>query len=332
MSSIGILALVVLLGLIFDYVNGFHDTANAIATSVSTKALSPRTAVLMAAVLNFIGALSGTAVAKKIGSGIVNPDVVSVSVLSAALIGAIAWNIITWYFGIPSSSSHALIGGLMGAAISAYGLESVNWRSFLEILAVLIISPAVGMLVGSFFMTVFYWIFGRFSPARINNVFRRLQMLSAGMMSFAHGSNDAQKSMGIITLALLTAHVIPEFSVPMWVIVLCATSMAMGTLLGGWKIIKTMGGKIFRIEPINGFASDFSSSLVIYSASFLGMPVSTTHVVSSAIMGVGAVKRLKGVRWGIAQQIVTAWLITIPSAALITAIFFNLGRLLIRFF
>lgn len=319
MPSMGMLVVVIFLALAFDYVNGFHDTANAIATSVSTKALSPRAAIMIAATLNFVGALSGTAVAKTIGSGIVHADKVTTEIIVIALLGAIAWNVITWYFGLPSSSSHALIGGLTGASLAAFGPSSIHWKGFLGIIAALVSFPVIGLVVGVLVMTALFWIFRGFSPSRINNGFRRLQVISACMMSFSHGSNDAQKSMGIITLALLTAGVIPTFEVPLLVIVACATAMALGTMAGGWKIIRTMGGKIFRIEPINGFAVDFSSSLVIYSASMMGLPVSTTHVVSSAIMGVGASKRLKGVRWGIARQIVLAWLITIPSSGLIAA-------------
>lgn len=329
MFSLGFLIAVVVLALAFDYVNGFHDTANAIATSVSTKALSPRAAIIIAATLNFAGALSGTAVAKTIGKGIIDPSVVTAKVLIFALLAAIAWNLITWYFGIPSSSSHAIIGGLTGAAFVAFGAHSIEWNGFVKILASLVLTPIVALVVGSAIMTVLFWIVKGFSPSRINNTFRRLQMLSACMMSFSHGSNDAQKSMGIITMALVSAGFIHistpgEFPVPLWVMIVCALSMAAGTMAGGWKIIRTMGGKIFRIEPINGFASDFSSSLVIYTASHFGLPVSTTHVVSSAIMGVGAAKRLKGVRWGIAQQIVTAWIVTIPTSGLIAAVLYKL--------
>lgn len=315
-----VLIVIVAMALVFDYVNGFHDTANVIATSVSTKALQPREAIIIATVFNFMGALMGTAVAKTIGSGIVKSEFASDWVLVAALTGAIAWNIITWYFGIPSSSSHALIGGLVGAGISAFGPDSVQWSGFIKILAVLVTSPVIGMGVGALVMVLLFWIF-RFSDAvKVNKIFLKLQILSACMMAFAHGSNDAQKSMGIITLALVAAGLLGDFNVPLWVILACASAMACGTAVGGWRIIRTMGGKIFRLEPINGFASDFSSSLVIYSASLLGMPVSTTHVVSSSIMGVGAAKRVSGVRWETAQNIVTAWLVTIPSAGLIGAV------------
>lgn len=315
---------IVFFALVFDYINGFHDTANAIATSVSTKALSPRMAIVVAATLNFMGALSGTAVAATIGKSIVAPEVVTPLVVISGLIGAIFWNLFTWYFGIPSSSSHALIGGLVGAVLAGFGPMEVHWQGFIAIFAGLIISPVIGFAVGSLIMTLLFWVFRKSSPARINKNFRQLQVLSACMASFAHGSNDAQKSMGIITMSLVSAGMMSTFIVPLWVKVACASAMALGTAIGGWKIIRTMGGKIFRIEPINGFAADFTASMVIYTATLLGSPVSTTHVVSSSIMGVGAAKRVRGVRWNIARQIIIAWFVTIPSAALVSIVFFTL--------
>lgn len=323
MSSLWLLVAVVFMALVFDFVNGFNDTANAIATSVSTKALSPRNAIIIATILNFAGALSGTAIAKTIGKGIVRPEVVTSEVLIVALMGAITWNLITWHFAIPSSSSHALIGGLTGSAIASSGLQSIEWNGFGKILTALIASPIISFTIGLSMMTLLFWLFRLSSPSKINNIFRRLQILSACMMAYSHGSNDAQKSMGIITMALLSAGMIDSFHVPIWVMLACATAMAFGTMSGGWRIIRTMGGKIFRIEPINGFAADLSSSLVIYAASMLGQPVSTTHVVSSSIMGVGAAKRMTGVRWGIAQQIVTAWVVTIPSSAAVSALIYT---------
>ncbi|MDD3268335.1 MAG: inorganic phosphate transporter [Syntrophomonadaceae bacterium] len=327
MFSLTVLVFIVCLALSFDFINGFHDTANAIATSVSTKALSPRAAIMIAASLNFIGALSGTAVATTIGKSIVAPENVTSLVLITALIGAIFWNLFTWYYGIPSSSSHALIGGLIGGVVAEFGIDSVIWHGFFTILTGLILAPIIGLLAGSMVMTLLFWVFRQASPAKINNNFRKMQVLSAGMASFAHGSNDAQKSMGIITIMLVSGGFINTFHVPFWVVVSCALAMAAGTAIGGWRIIRTMGGKIFRIEPINGFAADFTSAVVIYCASLLGAPVSTTHVVSSSIMGVGAAKRMRGVRWNIARQILIAWFITIPSAALAAIIIYNVLNL-----
>jgi len=323
MFSIVLLILVVVLALVFDYVNGFHDTANAIATSVATKALSPRIAITLAAGLNFLGALSGTAVAKTIGSSIIKPGMVDEKVLIMALLGAIAWNLVTWYFGIPSSSSHALIGGLTGASLAMFGMHSVNWPGLGVIVLFLVLSTVVSLVVGSVVMTILSKVFEGVSQNRLNRGFRRLQVLSACMMSFSHGSNDAQKSMGIITMALLSSGYISTFDVPLWVMLACAAAMGLGTAAGGWRIITTLGSKIFRIEPINGFAADFSSSIVIYSASLLGYPVSTTHVVSSSIIGVGCAKQIKAVRWETARQLVTAWLITIPSTAILSLVFYK---------
>lgn len=318
------LGLVVIVALLFDYINGFHDTANAIATSVSTKALKPQQAVLLAAVLNFIGALSGTAVASTIGKGIVSPSIVTQEVVVLALLGAIAWNIITWLLGIPSSSSHALIGGTIGAVIAGHGFYALNWPGLQKIILSLILSPIIGFTTGFLIMNLLFILCGRYSPVKVNEIFRRFQLLTASMMSFSHGSNDAQKTMGIITMALVSAGVISSFHVPIWVIIACATAMALGTAAGGWRIIRTMSGKIFKIEPINGFAADLNSSLVILSASYLGLPVSTTHVVSSSIMGVGASKRAKAVRWGTARTIVTAWVLTIPLSGLVSALLYQI--------
>ncbi|NLK51862.1 MAG: inorganic phosphate transporter [Syntrophomonadaceae bacterium] len=323
------LGIVVLVALIFDYINGFHDTANAIATSVSTKALSPQRAVMVAAVLNFVGALSGTAVASTVGKGIVLPQDITQEVVVAGLLGAICWNLITWLSGIPSSSSHALIGGIVGAAVAGFGFGSLIWEGLEKIILVLIISPVVGLISGYVIMSILFFVFRRGSPMRVNEIFRRLQVFSACTMSFSHGSNDAQKSMGIITMALVSGGVLTEFHVPLWVILSCATAMALGTAAGGWRIIKTMGGKIFKLEPINGFAADLNSSLVILTASHLGMPVSTTHVVSTSIMGVGTAKRIKAVRWGTARSIVMAWILTIPLSAVISAFLYKIIMLIV---
>ncbi|CUH94610.1 putative low-affinity inorganic phosphate transporter [Propionispora sp. 2/2-37] len=317
--------IVVFLAVAFDYINGFHDTANAIATSVSTRALKPQHAIFMAAGLNFLGALFSTGVAKTIGGDIVKAaSLVNQEVIIAALVGAIAWNLLTWWYGIPSSSSHALIGGIMGAVIVGSGWETLNYTGIEKIVLSLVLSPIIALVSGYIIMVLLLWIFGRFAPMALNSGFRRMQLLSASLMAFSHGSNDAQKAMGIITLALLSAGQIPSLEVPTWVKLICATAMGMGTAAGGWKIIKTMGTKIFKLEPINGFAADLNSSLIIFSATFLHLPVSTTHVVSGSIMGVGAAKRVKAVHWSVAQQMVYAWFLTIPLSGLTSAIVYKL--------
>ncbi len=312
--------MVIILALIFDFINGFHDTANAIATSVSTRALYPNHAIMLAAGFNFFGAMVSTGVAKTIGGDIVSsPSVVDEKILIAALIGAITWNLLTWYFGIPSSSSHALIGGLIGAVLISVGLDGLNWHGVGKIVAGLIASPAIALVTGIIIMNIIFRVFERFNPHVLNDKFRKLQVVSASMIAFSNGSNDAQKSMGIITLALFSGGYIPEFEVPTYVKVMCAAAMAIGTATGGWRIIKTVGGKIFKLEPPSGFAADFNSSMVVFSATLLHLPVSTTHVVSGSIMGVGTAKRVNAVRWGTAQQMVKAWGITIPITAAIGA-------------
>ncbi|MZP30161.1 inorganic phosphate transporter [Heliobacterium undosum] len=311
---------VVFLALAFDYINGFHDTANAVATSVSTRAISPRNAIMLAAVMNFVGALSGTAVAKTIGSDIADPGAVTLSVILAALVGAIFWNLLTWYYGIPSSSSHALIGGVIGAVVAGQGVTHLKWAGIKKIVFILLASPIIGLVVGFFIMTALWWLSRKWTPGRVNQRYLRLQILAATAAAFSHGSNDAQKSMGIITMALFSTGMIATFEVPKWTIFACALAMALGTAVGGWKIIRTMGGRIVKLEPINGFAADLSSSMVIYGASLFGMPVSTTHVVSSCIMGVGSAKRVSAVRWVVAKRIVTAWIFTIPASAAVAAL------------
>ncbi|MBR3498095.1 MAG: inorganic phosphate transporter [Selenomonadaceae bacterium] len=311
---------VIILALIFDFINGFHDTANAIATSVSTRALNPNHATMMAACLNFLGAMVSTGVAKTIGGDIVSsPSIVDEKVIIAALIGAIFWNLFTWRIGLPSSSSHALIGGLIGAVLISVGVSGLNWNGIGKIVVGLIASPAIAFLTGIIIMNIIFRVFERFSPHVLNDKFRRLQVVSAAMIAFSNGSNDAQKSMGIITLALFSGGFIAEFEVPTYVKVMCAAAMAMGTATGGWRIIKTVGGKIFKLEPPSGFAADLNSSSVVFGATLLNLPVSTTHVVSGSIMGVGTAKRVNAVRWGVAQQMVKAWGITIPITAAIGA-------------
>jgi PiT family inorganic phosphate transporter len=317
------LVLLVVLGLAiaFDYINGFHDTANSIATSVSTRALSPSWAIGMSAVANFAGALTGTAVAKTVGSGLIDTNVESQAVIAAALVGAIVWNLITWRLGIPSSSSHALIGGLLGAALASAGIGSWQISGVVnKVLVPLVASPVLGFLMGLAFMILIFNVFRRAHPARLNAVFRRLQVVSAGFMAFSHGSNDAQKTMGIMTLALVTAGVIPEFRVPVWVMLVAATAISLGTAAGGWRIIKTMGTKVVKLDPVHGFAAETTAATIIVGASSLGMPVSTTHVISSAIMGVGSSDRFNLIRWGTARSIVTAWVLTIPASGLTAAL------------
>ena len=320
-----LLALIVLVALVFDFTNGAHDCANAIATVVSTKVVTPRFAVGAAALLNLGGALLGTEVAKTLGSGIVLPQVVEGShvLVLAALVGAIAWNCITWYFGIPSSSSHALIGGLMGAAVAYTGFESLNGASIVEkILLPLVLSPLAGFGVGFIVMLLIMFLFARANRSRLNRAFTKLQILSAAFMATSHGLNDAQKTMGVITLALFIFHRIDTITVPFWVKCVCAIAMAMGTALGGWKIIKTMGHKIFKLEPVHGFATETSAAAVICGASLFGAPISTTHTITACIFGVGSTKRLSAVRWGVAGNLLVAWILTIPASALIAALAF----------
>jgi PiT family inorganic phosphate transporter len=310
-----LLWLVLVLAVIFDFINGFHDTANAIATVVSTRVLAPGIAILMAAGLNFLGALSGTAVAQTIGSGIVGTTVPQ-EVVAAALVGAIIWNLITWYFGIPSSSSHALIGGLVGGGIAAAGVNQVHWDVLLQKVVVpLVVSPLIGFVIALILMRVLLALFANASPTRVGTFFRRAQVVSAAFMAFSHGSNDAQKTMGIITLALVSSGQLTEFVVPLWVIILSAVAMAGGTATGGLRIIQTMGTRLVHLEPIHGFAAETAAATVIETASRLGFPLSTTHVISSTILGVGASRRLKAVRWNVAGRIIQAWIYTIPICA-----------------
>ncbi|MHC1718680.1 MAG: anion permease [Acidaminococcaceae bacterium] len=310
------LLLVIIFALVFDFINGFHDTANAIATPVSTRAISPKVAILGSAFLNFCGALLGTGVAKTIGGDIVkSASMVNANVIVAALIAAILWNLVTWWYGIPSSSSHALIGGLVGAVAAASGFEALSMAGIERIILSLVLSPLIALVSGYIIMLTLLWIFGRFAPSVLNRSFNKMQVLSAAVMAFSHGSNDAQKAMGIITLALLSGGFIETFEVPAWVMLACATSMALGTAAGGKKIIKTMGTHIFRMVPINGFAADLGAALVISLATFFHLPVSTTHVISGSIMGVGSAKRVTAVRWTVAQNMLMAWVLTIPLSA-----------------
>ena len=320
-----ILLVVLALAVLFDYINGFHDTANAIATSVSTRALKPEHAILMSATANFVGALTGTAVAKTIASGLATtPDgAAGQTIVAAALVGAILWNLLTWRLGIPSSSSHALIGGLLGAVIASVGVEAIKLEGVRDkVLLPLVLSPVLGIAIGFMLMVVLLNVFQHAHPQRLNERFRRLQVLSAAYMAFSHGSNDAQKTMGIMTLALFTAGVIPNQEIPLWVILLAASAISLGTAAGGWRIIRTMGQRVVKLDPVHGFAAETTAASIIFTASHLGMPVSTTHVISSAIIGVGSSDRLSAVRWGVAGNIVIAWILTIPASALAAALAF----------
>lgn len=327
---------VVLLSLVFDYINGFHDSANAIATVVSTRVLSPSQAIMMAAVLDFAGALTSTEVAKTISSGILDEKMVTQVVVLSAVLGAIVWNLMTWWFGIPSSSSHALIGGLIGAAaVYNGGFGMLHWDTLTKrVLLPIVGSPLAGLIVGYLLMLALLWIFRRSAPEKVNRHFRKMQVVSSALMAFSHGTNDAQKAMGLITLALsvpaAAAHwpwpsTLPVHgAVPTWVILACATAMACGTAGGGWRIIHTMGSKILRLQPIHGFAAETAASIVLQVAASLKMPVSTTHVIVSSIMGVGATRRLSAVRWGVAGNILTAWVLTLPAAGTIAAITYKI--------
>lgn len=311
------LIVVIILAVAYDFVNGFHDTANAIATSVSTRVLSPRRAILISAAMNFLGALSGTAVAQTIGTGIVAPESVTLITLLSALLAALAWDVLTWYRAIPSSSSHALISGIAGAAVATGGPQILVWSGLEKIVLSLMISPIIGLGGGFALMIGLMWLFRRARPEQVGAVFRNAQILSATFMAFSHGSNDAQKNMGVIASALIIYYQLSSFHVPIWVILVAATSIAFGTAVGGWRIIKTMGTRITHLEPIQGFAAETAAAAIIESASRLGLPVSTTHTISATIMGVGATRRLSAVRWGIAGDIAATWVMTIPATAVL---------------
>ena len=315
-----LLIAIVALALVFDYTNGFHDTANAIATSVSTRALSPRVAVMMAAGLNLLGALISTSVAKTVGEGIVDTDLVTLQVVMGALVGAVVWNFTTWHFGIPSSSSHALFGGLIGAMIAKAGVDGVIWSGVVEkIILPMVFSPLIGFLGAWLLMTGLIWLVRKRQQGPVNKWFRRLQPISAGFMAFSHGANDAQKTMGVIALALFASGTIDTFYIPTWVKFACAIAMALGTYSGGWRIIHTLGSKVMKLDPIHGFAAETTAASVIQIATHFGVPVSTTHTITASIMGVGSTQRLSAVRWGVAGNIVTAWVLTLPAAALVGA-------------
>jgi PiT family inorganic phosphate transporter len=315
------LVFVMVLAVAFDYTNGFHDTANSIATSVATRALSPGWAILMATAFNFIGAFAGTAVAVTIGKGLVDEETTTQAIIAAALIGAISWNLITWQQGLPSSSSHALIGGLLGATIVGAGFGALNIQGIVgKVLIPMVTSPILGFVLAFAFILAIYWIFRRSRRKPMAFRFRRLQVFSAGYMAFAHGSNDAQKTMGIITLSLFAAGLIPDVSVPPWVIVVSATALSAGTAVGGWRIMRTMGQRVAKLEPVHGFAAETTAASILVGTAHFGMPVSTTQVISSAIMGVGASQGARAVRWGVARRILIAWILTLPGAGVLAAL------------
>ena len=316
------LVAVVATALFFDFTNGFHDTANSIATSVSTRALSPRLAVLTAAILNVAGAFVSFEVAATVATGIVNPEVVTLDVVLAGLVGAITWNLITWYLGLPSSSSHALIGGMVGSAIAASGFAVVEWEGLVEKVAVpSLLAPLLGIVGGAAIMVLLMWIVRRRSPGPVNRVFRRLQLVSGGFVAFTHGTNDAQKTMGVIALALVASgHLGADFDrPPFWVIVSAALAMGLGTYAGGWRIIKTLGTRIAKLDPPRGFAAQTACASILWTTAHYGFPVSTTHTISGSVLGAGATRRLNAVRWGVAGNILVAWLLTLPAAALVGA-------------
>jgi PiT family inorganic phosphate transporter len=321
---------VVAVALFFDFTNGFHDTANAIATSVSTRALTPRTAVLLAAILNFVGAFASFAVAATIAKGIVNPDAITLSVILAGLVGAITWNLITWFLGLPSSSSHALIGGVGGSAIAASGLDVVNWSGIWDKVVIPgVLSPTIGFAAAFALVIGVIWVIRRRSPTRVNRVFRRAQIVSGSFVAFTHGTNDAQKTMGIIALALVVSgHLDPDFSrPPVWVIVSAALAMALGTYAGGWRIIKTMGTRIAKIDPPQGFAAQTACAGILWTTAHYGFPVSTTQTITGCVMGAGASRGFSAVRWGIAGNIVIAWVLTLPAAGLVGALMESVTKL-----
>jgi PiT family inorganic phosphate transporter len=327
-----LLAVVALIGvaLAFDYINGFHDAANSIATIVSTRVLSPGKAVVWAAFFNFIAAFTfGTAVAKTVGSGLIDLRIVTFAVIFAALMGAIIWDLITWYYGLPTSSSHALIGGLAGAAVAKAGIAAIIPAGWTKTLIFIVLAPMIGLVVAFVLMVALLWTFHNFSPGRVDRWFRKLQLVSAAAYSLGHGGNDAQKTMGIIAGVLFAGGYIPEFRIDTWVILVAHAAIALGTLSGGWRIIHTMGSKITKLQPVGGFAAETAGAISLFTATNLGIPVSTTHTITGAIIGVGSIRRLSAVRWGVAGKIVWAWVLTIPMSAFIAAVTYYIVALTI---
>ncbi|MCL5260118.1 MAG: inorganic phosphate transporter [Gammaproteobacteria bacterium] len=331
-AGLMILICVIIVALTFDFINGFNDTANAIATCVSTRALTIRTAIIMAASLNLVGALISTKVAATIGTGIIDPESVSQLVILAGICAAIIWGLTTWYFALPSSSSHALIGGLIGAVVAQAGFKKLQWLGIKKIILALVISPIAAAVVGFLFMLILLWICRNQLPYSVNKNFRRLQIFSAAIMAFSHGTADAQKSMGIITMALVSYGALNSFTVPHTVMIACALAMAFGTAIGGWRIIKTVGKDIVKLQPIHGFCVQTASAAVILGASAFGLPTSTSHVITSSIFGVGVSKRMSAVNWKIAHSIVWAWVLTIPASGVVAFILYAVLHAFSQFF
>jgi len=331
-ASFYLIIFTIFLALLFDFLNGFHDAANSIATIVSTRVLKPHWAVLFAAVFNFIAFLFfGLHVATTIGTGLVDPSVINTQVIFATLVGAIIWNIVTWYYGIPSSSSHALIGGLLGAGIAHAGLSPLQWYGISKVLLAIVLSPLLGMVIGSIMMYVTVRLFFYATPYHVDEWFRKLQFISAAFISLGHGSNDAQKTMGIIAILLFSGHLLGDhFYVPAWVVIVCNFVIALGTLFGGWRIVRTMGMKITKLKPVGGFCAETSSAMTLFLATILGIPVSTTHTITGAIIGVGSLNGTSAVRWGIARNIVWAWVLTIPASAIVAAAVWGVMRLFLK--
>ncbi len=325
--AFGTLAVLVALALLFDFMNGFHDAANSIATIVSTGVLKPYQAVIWAACFNFIALwLFELKVAGTVGKGIVAPDFVDHYVIFGALLGAIAWNLITWYYGIPSSSSHALIGGLIGASMAKSGTAGLVGAGILKTAIFIVVSPMLGLLLGALLMVAVSWIFFRKSPRNVDRWFRRAQLVSSALYSIGHGSNDAQKTMGVIWLLLISAGVTTSAHLPVWVIIACYWAIALGTLMGGWRIVRTMGQKITKLKPVGGFAAETGGAITLFIASIMGVPVSTTHTITGAIVGVGSAQNTRAVHWGVASNIVMAWILTIPASGVMAAIAWRLGK------
>jgi PiT family inorganic phosphate transporter len=326
-----LLIVLVILALFFDYTNGFHDAANAIATVVSTRVLTPRFAVVLAAIFNLVGALISVEVATTVGKGLVNPKLLDILTMLAIVIGAITWNLITWYFGLPTSSSHALIGAIMGGAIAHYDFSVVNYSNLIsKVFLPSIFAPILGIIGGIIFLFISYLIASKMKAYLVNRLFRYLQLFSSSFMALSHGANDAQKTMGIIAMALVAAGVYKEFTVPLWVKLAAAVAIALGTLAGGWRIIKTMGMKLTKLRPVDGFSAETSAATTIMLASHFGMPISTTYVITSSIMGVGVAKKLNAIKWSLAFTILTAWFFTIPASATLSFLIYKLLSLFIK--